>query len=96
MEINEDAKLYIDINLFSIHLYSKCPICVKENLDLRWRRKQTCHRGGMRISRERFGVPVDVIFGGSGFVLSQMKLQKREISTFQDLPTSWRWPKERA
>jgi molybdate transport system substrate-binding protein len=31
----------------------------------------------VRIFQERFGIPVDVIFGGSGFVLSQMKLTKR-------------------
>jgi len=31
----------------------------------------------VRIFQERFGIPVDVIFGGSGFVLSQMKLAKR-------------------
>ena len=32
---------------------------------------------GVRIFQERFGVTVDVIFGGSGFVLSQMKLSKK-------------------
>jgi molybdate transport system substrate-binding protein len=32
---------------------------------------------GVRIFQERFGIPVDVIFGGSGFVLSQMKLTKK-------------------
>ncbi len=32
---------------------------------------------GVRIFQERFGIPVDVVFGGSGFVLSQMKLTKR-------------------
>ncbi len=31
----------------------------------------------VRVFQERFGSPVDVIFGGSGFVLSQMKLTKR-------------------
>jgi molybdate transport system substrate-binding protein len=31
----------------------------------------------VRIFQERFGIPVDVIFGGSGFVLSQMKLGKK-------------------
>ena len=31
----------------------------------------------VRIFQERFGIPVDVIFGGSGFVLSQMKLTKK-------------------
>jgi molybdate transport system substrate-binding protein len=31
----------------------------------------------VRIFQERFGIPVDVAFGGSGFVLSQMKLGKR-------------------
>jgi molybdate transport system substrate-binding protein len=31
----------------------------------------------VRIFRERFRIPVDVVFGGSGFVLSQMKLTKR-------------------
>ena len=31
----------------------------------------------VRIFQERFGIPIDVIFGGSGFVLSQMKLTKR-------------------
>jgi len=31
----------------------------------------------VRIFQERFGIPVDVVFGGSGFVLSQMKLTKR-------------------
>jgi molybdate transport system substrate-binding protein len=31
----------------------------------------------VRIFQERFGIPVDVVFGGSGFVLSQMKLGKR-------------------
>ncbi len=31
----------------------------------------------VRIFQERSGSPVDVIFGGSGFVLSQMKLAKR-------------------
>jgi molybdate transport system substrate-binding protein len=33
--------------------------------------------GTVRIFQERFGIPVDVVFGGSGFVLSQMKLGKR-------------------
>jgi molybdate transport system substrate-binding protein len=32
---------------------------------------------GVRIFQERFGIPVDVVFGGSGFVLSQMKLTKK-------------------
>ncbi len=32
---------------------------------------------GVRIFRERFGIPIDIVFGGSGFVLSQMKLAKR-------------------
>ncbi len=32
---------------------------------------------GVRIFQERFGIPVDVVFGGSGFVLSQMKLAKK-------------------
>jgi molybdate transport system substrate-binding protein len=32
---------------------------------------------GVRIFKGRFGIPVDVIFGGSGFVLSQMKLAKK-------------------
>jgi len=32
---------------------------------------------GVRIFKEKFGIPVDVVFGGSGFVLSQMKLTKR-------------------
>ncbi|OGP95660.1 MAG: molybdate ABC transporter substrate-binding protein [Deltaproteobacteria bacterium RBG_16_47_11] len=31
----------------------------------------------VRIFRERLGIPVDVVFGGSGFVLSQMKLAKK-------------------
>jgi molybdate transport system substrate-binding protein len=31
----------------------------------------------VQIFQERFGIPVDVILGGSGFVLSQMKLTKR-------------------
>jgi molybdate transport system substrate-binding protein len=31
----------------------------------------------IRTFQERFGVTVDVIFGGSGFVLSQMKLSKK-------------------
>ena len=31
----------------------------------------------VRIFKERFGISVDVVFGGSGFVLSQMKLTKR-------------------
>jgi molybdate transport system substrate-binding protein len=31
----------------------------------------------VRIFQERFGIPVDVIFGGSGFVFSQMKLGKK-------------------
>jgi len=31
----------------------------------------------VRIFQERFGTPVDVIFGGSGFALSQMKLTKK-------------------
>jgi molybdate transport system substrate-binding protein len=31
----------------------------------------------VRIFQERFGILVDVIFGGSGFVLSQMKLTKK-------------------
>jgi len=31
----------------------------------------------VRIFREKTGIPVDVIFGGSGFVLSQMKLGKK-------------------
>jgi len=30
-----------------------------------------------KIFQEKTGIPVDVIFGGSGFVLSQMKLSKR-------------------
>lgn len=44
----------------------------------------------VKTFHERFGIPVDVVFGGSGFVLSQMKLGKRAISTFQGLPTLWR------
>lgn len=32
---------------------------------------------GVRIFQEKVGVSVDVIFGGSGFVLSQMKLTKK-------------------
>ena len=32
---------------------------------------------GARIFQESFGIPVNVIFGGSGFVLSQMKLTKK-------------------
>ena len=31
----------------------------------------------VRVFREKTGIPVDVIFGGSGFVLSQMKLAKK-------------------
>jgi molybdate transport system substrate-binding protein len=31
----------------------------------------------VRIFQEKFGIPVDVIFGGSGFVLSQMRLGKK-------------------
>ena len=31
----------------------------------------------VNIFQERFGTPVDVVFGGSGFVLSQMKLTKK-------------------
>jgi molybdate transport system substrate-binding protein len=31
----------------------------------------------VRIFQERFGIPVDVVFGGSGFVLVQMKLTKK-------------------
>ena len=31
----------------------------------------------VRIFQERFGIPVDVVFGGSGFVLSQMKLTRK-------------------
>jgi len=31
----------------------------------------------VRVFREKAGIPVDVIFGGSGFVLSQMKLAKK-------------------
>ena len=31
----------------------------------------------VRIFQERLGIPVDVIFGGSGFALSQMKLTRR-------------------
>jgi molybdate transport system substrate-binding protein len=31
----------------------------------------------VKIFQERFGTPVDVVFGGSGFVLSQMKLTKK-------------------
>ncbi len=31
----------------------------------------------VRVFQERFGIPVDVVFGGSGFVLSQMKLTKK-------------------
>ncbi len=31
----------------------------------------------VKMFQERFGIPVDVAFGGSGFVLSQMKLGKR-------------------
>ncbi|MGZ3559777.1 MAG: molybdate ABC transporter substrate-binding protein [Thermodesulfobacteriota bacterium] len=30
-----------------------------------------------QIFKEKFGIPVDVVFGGSGFVLSQMKLAKK-------------------
>ncbi len=30
-----------------------------------------------QIFKEKFGIPVDVVFGGSGFVLSQMKLTKK-------------------
>ncbi|MGZ3613764.1 MAG: molybdate ABC transporter substrate-binding protein, partial [Thermodesulfobacteriota bacterium] len=30
-----------------------------------------------QILKEKFGIPVDVVFGGSGFVLSQMKLAKK-------------------
>ena len=33
--------------------------------------------GAIRTFQERFGAPVNVIFGGSGFVLSQMKLGKK-------------------
>jgi len=32
---------------------------------------------GVQIFKEKSGIPVDVVFGGSGFVLSQMKLTKR-------------------
>ena len=32
---------------------------------------------GVQIFKEISGIPVDVVFGGSGFVLSQMKLTKR-------------------
>ncbi len=32
---------------------------------------------GVKIFQEKTGVPVDVIFGGSGFILSQMKLAKK-------------------
>ncbi len=32
---------------------------------------------GVRIFKGKSGIPVDVVFGGSGFVLSQMKLTKR-------------------
>ena len=31
----------------------------------------------VRIFQQKTGIPVDVIFGGSGFVLSQMKLTKK-------------------
>ena len=31
----------------------------------------------VRIFQERYGIPIDVVFGGSGFILSQMKLAKR-------------------
>jgi molybdate transport system substrate-binding protein len=31
----------------------------------------------IKIFQEKFGIPVDVSFGGSGFVLSQMKLTKK-------------------
>ena len=31
----------------------------------------------VQIFQERFGIPVDVIFGGSGFALSQMKLTRK-------------------
>lgn len=31
----------------------------------------------VRVFQERFGIPVDVVFGGSGFVLAQMKLTKK-------------------
>jgi molybdate transport system substrate-binding protein len=31
----------------------------------------------VKTFHEKFGIPVDVIFGGSGFVLSQMKLTKK-------------------
>ena len=31
----------------------------------------------VKTFHERFGIPVDVVFGGSGFVLSQMKLGKK-------------------
>ena len=30
-----------------------------------------------QIFKEKFGIPVDVVFGGSGFVLSQMKLTRK-------------------
>ncbi len=30
-----------------------------------------------QIFKEKFGIPVDVVFGGSGFVLSQMKLARK-------------------
>ena len=31
----------------------------------------------VKIFQEKTGIPVDVIFGGSGFVLSQMKLTRK-------------------
>ncbi len=31
----------------------------------------------IKIFNDKFGIPVDVSFGGSGFVLSQMKLTKK-------------------
>jgi len=31
----------------------------------------------IKVFREKMGIPVDVTFGGSGFILSQMKLSKR-------------------
>jgi molybdate transport system substrate-binding protein len=31
----------------------------------------------VRIFQEKYGIPIDVVFGGSGFILSQMKLAKR-------------------
>ena len=51
----------------------------------RRRRRQNC-------MRQKTGVKVELVFGGSGYVLPQMKLAKQGISTSPDPPITWRKP----